>query len=463
MKKIYFRTLDLNGFWNREEILDFNIKSIIPRFKIRKILSRLKEKNIEIITGPRQTGKTTLLYLIMTELLREKRNHKRLFYVNLDTIVNYELFENPYLFYENIKRSFAGDKGINYLFIDEVQRLRNPGQFLKGIYDLKKNIKIIVTGSSSLEIKSKMKEFLTGRKRETILLPVSFSEYIDSGRKIPQDLKSLKINNRTLSLWADNELLYGKYLSDKLEYMQLYGGYPAVLTKKNYEQRIEELSEIFNSYIKKDVVEFLKIERIDIYDKLIKAAATQIGNMMNFSELCSLVQGNLITVTKYLSILEKTFITYYLRPFTSKRRNEVKHATKCYFIDTGLRNFAIRQFNKTDARMDSGALLENILLSENLKKQELDEEIFYWRTKAGAEIDCVIKKQGRIIPMEIKSGKIKIGALTKSFRSFINSFSPEKAVFINKDKFGIIKIHKTRVYYIPAKWFLLYGFNLIGE
>ncbi|MEA2082537.1 MAG: DUF4143 domain-containing protein, partial [Elusimicrobiota bacterium] len=235
------------------------------------------------------------------------------------------------------------------------------------------------------------------------------------------------------------------------------------LTKKSYEQRVEELSEIFNSYIKNDIVDFLKIERVDIYDKLVKTAAAQIGNLMNYSEISSLVQGNVLTVSKYLSVLEKTFVTYYLKPFTTQRRNEVKHAAKCYFIDTGMRNFAIRQFTKTDIRPDSGALLENMLLSENLKKLKLDESVFYWRTKAGAEIDFIIEKQGRVIPVEIKSGQVKIGTLTKSFYSFINSFSPAKAVFINRDKFGITKIRGTVVYYIPAKWFCLCGLNLIGE
>jgi len=461
MNKLRFKTIGLNGFWDKEEEIDFEIKSIIPRNALEKIYNRIDEKYIEVIIGPRQVGKTTLLNLLLYKLQHHNKRHDNLYYINLDTIVDYKMFENPSMFYELISKSFGQDKVVNYVFIDEAQRLKNPGQFLKGLFDLKKNIKIFVSGSSSLELKSKTKEFLTGRKREVILLPVSFFELVNYEGKIKDDLRHIKLADKTISVWQKNELFYGKYLSERTRDFELYGSYPGVLTKKNAEDKLEELNELFNSYIKKDVVDFLKVERVEVFNKLVKILSAQIGNLLNNSELCSIAQGNIITISKYLNILENTFIAYYLKPFTSNRRNEIKHSSRCFFIDNGLRNFAVRQFNESENRTDYDALLENVIVSEILKNKNIDEEIYYWRTKSGAEIDIIIQKEGQFIPIEVKAGTSKIGTLTKSFHSFINSFSPRKAIFINKDKYAIIKVNRTTVYYIPAKWFLLYGMNII--
>jgi hypothetical protein len=461
MGKVNFKTIDLNGFWDKEEKIDFNPGTIIQREALSKIFKRINEKYVEVITGPRQTGKTTLLNLLMHKLQVQNKRYDNLFYTNLDTIIDHRIFENPLYFYEHISKSFAPKNRINYIFIDEVQRLKNPGQFLKGLFDLNKNVKLFVSGSSSLELKSKTKEFLTGRKRETILLPISFPEIIKHEGKIKDDISCLKITGKTISCWQKNELFYGKYLSGKIKEHMFFGSYPGILTKTNNESKAEELNELFNSYIKKDVVDYLKVERIEIFNNLVKVLSAQIGNLINHSELCSITQGNAVTITKYLNILENTFVTYYLKPLTTNRRNEVKHAGKCYFVDNGMRNFALRQFNENENRTDYGALLENLIVSETLKNRNIDEEIYYWRTKSGAEIDMIIQKEGQLIPVEIKSGTINIGTLTKSFYSFLNFFSPKKAVFINKDKFGIIQVNKTTVYYIPAKWFLLYKTSLI--
>jgi hypothetical protein len=163
-----------------------------------------------------------------------------------------------------------------------------------------------------------------------------------------------------------------------------------------------------------------------------------------------------------MEILEETYITKYLPPFAGTKRSEIKSTPKGFFIDNGLRNYAVRQFNPLSHRTDKGALVENFIFSELVKDYQLaKEEFYYWRTKSGAEIDFVLTGENGVIPVEIKSGTAKPGLLSRSFHSFLETFSPATAVFLNKDLFHIEKKNKTLVYYIPNHWFLLHGLHLI--
>jgi uncharacterized protein len=462
---IEYRTLDLDGLWNKIGSRDIDFKKIVPRSQVNKITGRFQSDHVELIIGPRQSGKTTLLMMLIHELTVGAVTPRQIYYINLDTIGEVDQFKNPMLLVKQIDDARRSGERV-YLFIDEVQRLAQPGMFLKGIYDLAENIKVFATGSSSMEIKSKTKEFLTGRKRETHLFPLSFKEYIASENKIPGTLSGVKFEEVSVENWRQNEQLYGQYLSRVMEEMAVFGGYPAVITSKDRQASMEELNEIYQSYVKKDVIEFLKVGRSEVFNQLVKVLATQVGNLINKSEICSLLGSNLITVTKYMDILKETYIAGYLPAFVSNRRNEVKSAHKSFFMDNGLRNFSVRQFNALNDRADKGALIENLVFTELVKDNAFyNEELFYWRSKGGAEIDFVLSvpDKGGIIPIEIKSGAARPGLLSKSFHAFLNIFSPKAAIFLNRDLFHIEQVKQTRVYYIPNHWFLLFGPGLILE
>lgn len=460
---IEYRTLDFDGLWNKIGSREIDFKKIVPRIQSKRISERFQADPVELIIGPRQSGKTTLLMMLIDELIANAIHPRQIYYINLDTIGEMDQFKNPMLFLKQINFT-RGDGERAYLFIDEVQRLPQPGMFLKGIYDLSENIKVFATGSSSLEIKSKIKEFLTGRKRETHLFPLSFKEFVAHENKIPGILSEIKLQEASLADWRQNEQLYGPYLSRVMEEMAVFGGYPAVITAKNHQTGMEELNEIYQSYVKKDVVEFLKVGRSEVFNQLVKVLAAQVGNLLNKSEVSSLLGSNLVTVTRYMDILQETYVAGYLPPFVSSRRNEVKSAHKCFFIDNGLRNFSLRQFNALSDRSDKGALIENLVFTELVKDNALyNEELYYWRSKGGAEMDFVLSMpdRGGIIPIEIKSGAARPGLLSKSFHAFLDVFSPQSAIFLNKDLFHIEKVKQTWVYYIPNHWFLLFGPGLI--
>ena len=461
---ITYRTVDVDGLWSKMDSRRLDPGRLIFRSRLRNIIDRFQSDHIEVIMGPRQSGKTTLLMMLIHELTARGIDPRQIYYVNLDTIGDMEQLRNPLLFIKQIDDLRASGERV-YVFLDEVQRLESPGRFLKGVYDLNKNIKFFVTGSSSLEVRSKVKEFLTGRKRETYLFPLSFKEYVNNEGKIPPGIHSLKLEESSIEHWRQNETLYGQYLAKKLEEIALYGGYPAVLTAKNHQDRMEELDEIYQSYVKKDVIDFLKVEKPDVFNNLVKVLANQVGNLVNKSEISSLLGSNAVTIAKYLSILEETYIAGYLPPFIGARRNEVKSTHKCFFLDNGLRNYCVRQFGALATRADKGALIENTVFTELVKDNALrGEELFFWRSKAGAEVDFVLQVKGEAIPIEIKSGSARPGLLSRSFNSFLEGYLPGTAVFLNKDLFHVEPVKQTLVYYVPVHWFLLFGPGLIfGE
>ena len=224
---ITYKTLDIDGLWNKSESREFDATNKVFRHDIDSITKRFDKDLIEMIIGPRQSGKTTLFFLLISRLLSDGIFPEQIFYLNLDTTIVLSQFENPSIFVEQLTAQRIDNERI-YLIIDEVQRLKTPGKFLKGIYDLEKNIKILVSGSSSLEIRSKIKEFLTGRKRETHLLPLSFSEIVAHEKNLPGTLQGKTLSEETIDQWRRNDTIYGAYLSRKLAETAIYGGYPAV-------------------------------------------------------------------------------------------------------------------------------------------------------------------------------------------------------------------------------------------
>lgn len=461
---IRYRTLSSRQLWDKTEIMDFNRSEYIKRDVFDKLKKNLPGQKIEVIYGPRQSGKTTLLMFLIDYLNTNGVKESDTWYVNLDLITDYDLFEKPgnfiYLYDKLKEEGKVNENNRVYLFIDEIQRLEKPGLFLKSIYDSRRNIKVFVSGSASFEIKAKVKEFLTGRKRLHLVLPLSYKEIVSAGGIIPGSLSEQKIGSRTINEWVKADEVYQRYLREKLEDVLVYGFYPAVSALRDPGEKLEELYEIYNSYLKKDVFDYFKVDRPGVFNNLVKVLANQVGNMINVSELCGLLSGSRDTIGRYLDILQDTFIISLLKPFTSNKRSEIKYSSKIFFNDPGIRNLSSKNFSPGFDRSDIGSMVENIVFSEMLKKQELLDDLYYWRTRSKAEMDFVYSRGERIIPIEVKAGSARIGTLTRSFHSFIDSYKPRQAVFINKDKFGHLRVSETDVYYIPVTWFLLFGVDL---
>ncbi len=404
----------------------FNFDAI-EREILPDILKDINSSAVTVITGGRQVGKTTILMNIIDNLLKKGVEPKSVFYFNLDDFNLHPYFEQYTDFIQFINSEYQGFK---YIFIDEIQRLKNPGIFLKLISDLKLKLKIIVSGSSSLELKSKISEHLTGRKHTFEIYPFSFGEFLKAkgvdilDKKTPGEL--IKFHN--------DELL--KFL---IEFI-VYGGYPKVILSKDKKDKIIELKEIYDSYVKKDVKYFLNVDNISGYNNLVKGLAFQIGNLINYNELSVYSGLNVRSVKKYIDYLEGTYIYKRVFPYFSNARKEVSKVPKIFAIDTGLMNYVRENLlNKTDI---SGELYENFVFGELLKN---GFELKFWRKGGGAEVDFVING----IPIEVKSSKLKKTSLTKSFISYIENYKPQKAYYLNLNLYGSRIFKETEILFYP--------------
>ena len=415
----------------------------IKRKLYTELKKHLSKKEISIIVGPRQVGKTTIMTGLYNEL---KKNGEKAVFLNLDFEPDKVFFESQQALLNKIKLE-VGDSG--YVFIDEIQRKENAGLFLKGIYDLNLPYKFIVSGSGSLELKEKIREALTGRKRIFELYPVNFWEFVQykTGYKYETKLPDFfEVEKERV------DLLLNEYLS--------FGGYPRVVLEENLDEKLKVINEIFGSYIDKDIIGLLNIDRPDAFNLLIKILASQTGKLINYSTLASHIGISTITLKKYLFFAEKTFVIQSLMPF---HRNSIKELTKSrtvYFYDLGLRNFANNTFNYITNLNDKCFLFQNLI------KQFLEEQIKwkpyklnFWRTSDKAEVDFVLSGSTSIIPVEVKYMQNKTLTVKRSLRSFINRYSPEKAFVINLNTGGEIKIDNTIVRFIP--YYKLYSESII--
>ncbi|MEO8112302.1 MAG: ATP-binding protein [Ginsengibacter sp.] len=343
-----------------------------------KIQAKMGSGKAIIILAPRQVGKTTLIKQIL-----EKETY--LFLDGDDPTVR-NLLTNPNT--EQLKSIIGNNK---IVFIDEAQRIENIGITLKIITDQFKEVQLLVSGSSAFEINNKFNEPLTGRKWEYQLFPISWNE-------------------------LENSIGFVK-AEQQLEIRVTYGMYPDVINSLG--NKAEVLKQLTDSYLYKDILAFSGIRKPEILAKLLQALALQIGNEVSYNELSQLIGIDKNTVSNYIDILEKAFVIFKLKSFSRNLRNEIKTNQKIYFYDTGIRNMVIGNFNALDLRQDKGALWENFLIVERMKKNSYDSSLtkpFFWRTVQQQEIDYVEERAGKITGYEIKwnpKAKMKIPVLFK--------------------------------------------------
>lgn len=411
------------------------VKKLVLREKLQEIIPYLQTQDIIIVLGSRRVGKTTLLFQIKDFLLKnEKTKENDVYFLNLDLIDDLMIVQDQSSFIKYLKARINNSK--IYFFIDEVQRLKNPGLFFKGIYDLNLPVKFILTGSSSLEIKAKTQEPLTGRKKLFYLYPFSFEEFLSLKNK-----KLLTIKQKKRLSPPDK-----KALRDYLKEFIIWGGYPEVSLEEQAERKIKVLEEIFNSYLDKDIINFLKIEDKIAFTKLVKILAAQTGGLVNVSGLSLTLGIKSETVKKYISALEETFVIKLIPPFFKNIRKEISKMPKVYFIDNGLRNFALKKFEIYDNREDQGFLVENCAFSILLKKLKSYEQLFFWRTKDKAELDFII--EGRyILPLEVKSANIKKPIFPRTLLNFSKQYQINQAILLNMSLENNVKKDGLMIYY----------------
>ncbi len=359
----------------------------------------MKPNKALVLYGSRQTGKTTLLKKFLSE-------NEGNFRYKLDSgdDVNTQIVLGS----SDFKKIINYAKGYDLIAIDEAQRIKNIGMGLKILVDQLPNIKIVVTGSSSFELAGQIGEPLTGRKITLTLFPLS---QIEMGK-----------------LYNDHDL------KSRLDDYLIFGGYPEALTSEGANDKKRVLEELVGSYLLKDILELEKVKSSKLLLDLLRLLAFQVGNEVSLSELGKQLGIDSKTVGRYLDLFEKSFVLINLRGFSRNRRKEITSKSKYYFLDNGIRNAIIANFNPLDIRDDIGKLWENFLVVERLKKQAYDQiysNNYFWRTWDQKEIDWVEERDGKLFGYEFK-WKSKSG---KSSKAWLDNYPEASLEVINNENY----------------------------
>jgi len=398
----------------------------------------LKRKEVLAIIGSRQVGKTTFLEYLASQFKKEGKLVK---FITFERRSDLELFDNIEDFKDFHKK-------YQIVIIDEFQYAKQGGQKLKYLFDTTKT-KYIISGSSSLDIKFQTGKYMVGRMFKFMLWPFSFREYLSWEN---EELYKLLISRVPNVFSLPMKKVFGSEINSQLEKVferyLISGGYPAVVLAKSQQEKEKILESILDNYLLKDIRNLLQLATENELIRLIKFLATQIGNLINYKELSSSSGLNYKELLRHLEILKQTYIIDLIRPYFTNKRTEITKNPKVYFIDTGFKNLVLSDFRKLDQRKNIGNLVENYVFMALKRKSNGFQNINFWRTKSKAEIDFIIQKENKVIPIEVKySLKPIIG---KSIYSFIEKFSPPQGFIFTKGCTEETKIKNCRIKFIPV-------------
>ncbi len=346
---------------------------VIDRAIEQSFLQKLEAGKVIVLLGSRRVGKTAFLNKI-----RSKINETVLF-LNGDDLDSHALLEQQTT--SNYLRMLGDTR---FLMIDEAQEIPNIGKKLKLMVDTIPGLKIVITGSSAFEINNHIGEPLVGRMKSVLLYPLAQMEFAKS----------------------ENILQTRGNLEERL----IYGSYPELLHLKNLKEKEDYLKELVHAYLLKDILAFEGIRKRDKIIALLQKLAFRTGSEISLEGLGNELQISKNTVEKYLDLFSKIFIVYSVSGFSQNRDNEITKMKKWFFMDNGIRNAIILNFNLLTLREDVGALWENYINSERIKKMHYKEESvssYFWRTHSKQEIDRIEINNQEIKAFEYKWGDTK--------------------------------------------------------
>ena len=315
--------------------------------KREKYLNRLIDSKdtefIKVITGVRRSGKSTLLLMFKEYLLNNGVNEKNIIHVNFESVM-YDEINNYKELYNYIKDNLS--KGKNYVLLDEVQNVLKWEKAINGI-NVDFDVDVYITGSNAYLLSSELATLLSGRYIEIKIYPLSFREYLEFN------------NYDTINL----EDKFNEYLK--------YGGLPAITHIKEKDDLVMTyLNDIYNTIVKKDIIERNSIKDIALLENIIKYVASNIGSQVSANKISDYLNSNKIveksnhqTIDNYLKMLENAFIIYKADRSDIKSKNILKTLGKYYIADSGIRNIILGFRN-----IDEGHLLENIVYLELLRR-----------------------------------------------------------------------------------------------
>jgi len=354
--------INQNPHWTGKKYPNLQQRALFETLK-----TNLQTKHIQILTGIRRSGKSSLFAMLINELL-EENNSKSILKLNLDNPLFFEIWDNPASLYKLIETAekITGEK-IKYLFLDEVQVVNGWETFVKSVYDTETFKKIFVTGSNSSFLQNEYSSFLSGRYLANAVFPFSFKEIL---------------NHNNIHTYFD-------LVNDTPKVFQLldacleWGCFPEIISTRNKEIKTSLLNSYFDSIIMKDCISRYQIADIATFKKLLLYTISNIGAVFSYKSLATAVGTNENTAKKYINILNDSYIINDVSNFAFSLKENVRNSHKLYVADNGIINAMSYRFWDNKAK-----LFENFIFNE-LQKRQYDEITFATHT---GECDFVVKK-----------------------------------------------------------------------
>jgi predicted AAA+ superfamily ATPase len=384
---------------------------------LKKIVAGFKTVQIVVLIGARQVGKTSIMKSC-------KWDKKDLFLNGQDPEIA-ELFQR-FSDIEQYLKVYLDEDLDGYLLLDEFQFIDGISTMLKLLTDKHPELKILCSGSSSLDILQQIEESLAGRVRTIEVLSLSFDEYLmfkdENLHKLYQSLDS---ETETTALLAPIEAAFSNYM--------LYGGLPRAALTFHPDEKIEILDDIYKTYLLRDVRSYVANQDFVGFNKLLRLLASQIGSLVNINEISRQTGLPYKKCEEYLHLLEQMYIIKMIEPYFTNKRKIISKMKKIYFCDLGLRNILEGNFKDLTFRLDNGAIFENFVMLELWRNKKPGGTLQFFRTTDGIEVDFVLNQLKEILAIECKYKTLQKPVSIASLNNFCLAESIEKKIIVNRN------------------------------
>jgi predicted AAA+ superfamily ATPase len=414
----------------------------VERALAKEIEAELASNKILIITGPRQAGKTTLLSQFAAA---SKERGEQSYYYNFDRLADLEFFNKQQKVEAFLRIRSAKQRLL--VFVDEVQRKKDAGTFFKYFYDAGVNVKFVFSGSSSVELTDSFGDALTGRKRIFTLLPFSFSEL--GAARLGEEWQFAEMQ----------EPMAVEKCQELTDELLIWGSYPEVSQKQTETAKLRTLGELYESYVQKDVKDLLRVKNIGGFNQLLRLISYNAGLPLVVEDLVRQTSLHANTVNSYLDILEGTMILGRLDNFNPEFSSNLPKSKRYYFIDNGMRNYALNQL-QTGFRADTQQLAGNLIYSELRKLQELsggkDLLLNHYQTYSDNHVDFILssKTGGNYLPILVRY-QDNSQVLGKKVHEFLGSKQPGRMIIVTRDLEAENTVKGCQLQFVPLTNLLL--------
>ena len=437
-----------NPQWNGRPLAE-HIDSIVPRDSIGELVSYVNDRQIVIVTGPRRSGKTTGIVSTIQHLLDRGIAPKKTLYFSFDEVLSRDhtvLEDVVSYFLENVVQERTTKKAPAFLFLDEVQFIKDWPAILKRIYETRPNVKIFASGSSSLGVRKGMGESLAGRAFDITVPTLSFREYLAFKEievpRFPPAWSEAKVPESFMLVQNDVTKALTRYL--------VRGGYPETVDMQTISKTHRYIRQsVLDRVVYHDLLETESVANPASMMHLLKILASMSSQRFEIANIAPDIGMKAQTASKYLSVLERAMLLSICYNYTKSMVKQARSSKRAYLTDNGLIS-SLLGLDETTGSQELGRLAETAAYNHLSRTSQ----VFFWRDPQGNEVDIVLPSERAPIPIEIKFQTSIYKSDAKGLVRFCDVHCCDKAILVTKDKEGLMDVGDIEITLIPL-WRLL--------